>query len=217
MSAGGKALRPHNAGAWDLSALLTAADATASLPERHLWLVRLLEWMRRAPLSNAADRQAAAEGAPASTPMPVLRLRHLLNVLDRNDDHRARVGGSDVKLFFNIVPESAKYLADRDLTSITETTVFATLPDAICVSGLTAGAPTDLQSLAVVKGAAGEVPVFVNTGVRAHNVAEQLAIADGAIVGTYFKEGGVFENRTSRARVEELMSAARQFRASAAG
>lgn len=131
--------------------------------------------------------------------------------------HRARVGGSDVKLFFNIVPESAKYLADRDLTSITETTVFATLPDAICVSGLTAGAPTDLQSLAVVKGAAGEVPVFVNTGVRAHNVAEQLAIADGAIVGTYFKEDGVFENRASRARVEELMSAARQFRASAAG
>ena len=29
--------------------------------------------------------------------------------------HRARVGGADVKLFFNIVPESATYLADRDL------------------------------------------------------------------------------------------------------
>ncbi len=79
--------------AWDLTALLNGADPKAALPERHLWLVRLLEWMRRAPLSNAADRQAAAEGAPASTPMPVLRLRHLLNVLDRNDDHRARVAG----------------------------------------------------------------------------------------------------------------------------
>ncbi|MBX3098471.1 MAG: BtpA/SgcQ family protein [Salinibacterium sp.] len=127
--------------------------------------------------------------------------------------HRARVGGSDVKLLFNLVPESAKYLADRDLKSITETTVFATRPDAICVSGLTAGAATDLQMLSVVKDAAGTVPVFVNTGVKAHNVAEHLAIADGAIVGTFFKVGGVFENRADRARVEELMSAARDYRA----
>ena len=47
----------------------------------------------------------------------------------------------------------------------------------------------------MVKSAAGDVPVFVNTGVRAENVADQLDIADGAIVGTYFKEDGVFENR----------------------
>lgn len=127
--------------------------------------------------------------------------------------HRSRIGGAGVKLFFNIVPESAKYLADRSLKSIAETTVFATLPDAICVSGLTAGAPTDTQSLAIVKAAAGNVPVFVNTGVRAHNVGEQLAVADGAIVGTYFKTDGVFENRAEKARVEELMGAARDFRA----
>jgi membrane complex biogenesis BtpA family protein len=118
-----------------------------------------------------------------------------------------------VKLFFNIVPESAAYLADRDLASITASTVFATLPDAICVSGLTAGAPTDLQALGIVKAAAGDVPVFVNTGMRAHNAAEQLALADGAITGTYFKRDGVFENPVDRARVEELMAAVREFRA----
>jgi len=127
--------------------------------------------------------------------------------------HRARIGGAGVKLFFNIVPESAAYLAQRDLASVARSTVFATLPDAICVSGLTAGAPTDLQSLSIVKGEAGDVPVFVNTGVKAANVGDQLAIADGAIVGTYFKKGGVFENAVDRARVEELMGAAREFRA----
>jgi uncharacterized protein len=126
--------------------------------------------------------------------------------------HRARVGGSDVKLLFNIVPESATYLAERDLESITRTTVFATLPDAICVSGATAGSPTDATALRLVKGAAGTVPVFVNTGVRADNVAAQLEIADGAIVGTYFKEDGVFENRAQRHRVEELINEARAFR-----
>ncbi|MGP4017260.1 BtpA/SgcQ family protein [Saccharopolyspora sp. 5N708] len=127
--------------------------------------------------------------------------------------HRHRIGADDVKLLFNIVPESAQYLADRSLQSIAETTVFAARPDALCVSGLTAGAPTDTQSLKIVKNAAGNVPVFVNTGVKAHNVAEQLAIADGAVVGTYFKEDGVFENRASLARVQELIGAVRDFRA----
>ncbi|WP_082965057.1 BtpA/SgcQ family protein [Mycobacterium sp. ACS1612] len=126
--------------------------------------------------------------------------------------HRSRVGGADVKLFFNIVPESAAYLASRDLESITRTTVFATAPDAICVSGATAGSPTDTDALRLVKSAAGATPVFVNTGVRAENVADQLDIADGAIVGTYFKHDGVFENRADRARVDELMTAARKFR-----
>jgi len=90
--------------------------------------------------------------------------------------------------------------------------VFATLPDAICVSGATAGSPTDAESLRVVKAAAGAVPVFVNTGVRAENVALQLSLADGAIVGTYFKAGGVFENPVEKSRVEELMGAAREYR-----
>lgn len=126
--------------------------------------------------------------------------------------YRQRIGAGDVKLLFNIVPESAKYLADRDLKSIAETTVFATAPDAICVSGLTAGAPTDTQSLRIVKDSAGDIPVFVNTGVRAENVADQLAIADGAVVGTYFKQDGKFANRARKERVVELMSAARAFR-----
>lgn len=126
--------------------------------------------------------------------------------------HRHRIGGDGVKLLFNIVPESAVYLADRDLASVTATTVFATKPDAICVSGLTAGASTDTQALQVVKNNAGAVPVFVNTGVRAHNAADQLSIADGAVVGTYFKEDGVFENRAVTSRVSELMAAVKEFR-----
>jgi membrane complex biogenesis BtpA family protein len=126
--------------------------------------------------------------------------------------HRHRIGTDDIKLIFNVVPESARYLADRDLTSIVQTTVFASLPDAICVSGLTAGAPTDSQALATAEKAAGSTPVFVNTGVCAANAADQLAVADGAIVGTFFKEDGVFENPAGQPRVAELMSVIHDFR-----
>ncbi|KXO92277.1 SgcQ protein [Tsukamurella pulmonis] len=129
--------------------------------------------------------------------------------------YRHRIGAHDVKLLFNIVPESAAYAADRSLQSIARSTVFATAPDALCVSGLTAGSPTDTQSLTTVKDAAGSVPVFVNTGVEASNAAEQLAVADGAVVGTAFKKDGEFANRVELGRVRELMGAVRDFRATA--
>lgn len=69
-------------GAWDLTALLNAADPRADLAERHLWLVRLTEWLRSDP---------GAERDEARTPLPVLRLRHLLNLLERHEPHRERV------------------------------------------------------------------------------------------------------------------------------
>ena len=85
----GPASRPP----WDLTALLNAADPKASLPERHLWLVRLLEWLRHAPLQTAAGDEAPDPARAASTPAPVVRLRHLLNVLERSPPHRAQVAG----------------------------------------------------------------------------------------------------------------------------
>lgn len=100
MAAVGKTLRRQNAGAWDLSALLNAADASASLPERHLWLVRLLEWLRHAAV--ALENQ--------QTPTPLLRLRHLLNVLERHPEHRLQVAALLARFWREV--DTAGLLAD---------------------------------------------------------------------------------------------------------
>lgn len=126
--------------------------------------------------------------------------------------HRRRVDASGVRLLFNVVPEATAYLADRDLAAITRSTVFNALPDALVVSGLIAGAPTDNSALSTVKQNAGEVPVFVNTGMTAESAADQLSIADGAVVGTAFKKDGVFENDADSKRVAELMTVVKDFR-----
>ena len=126
--------------------------------------------------------------------------------------HRARVGASDVRLLYNIVPEGAAYAANRDLAQMTRSTVFNGAPDALCVSGLTAGAATDTSTLKVVKENAGDIPVFVNTGVRPDSVAESLEYADAAIVGTWFKRDGKFANDAESARVAELMGVVRGLR-----
>lgn len=119
--------------------------------------------------------------------------------------HQHAVGGEGVRLFFNIVPEAAAYLGERSIADIARSTVFNARPDALCVSGLTAGAETDASTLRTVKDAVPDTPVFANTGVRLENVAEQLAIADGTITGTAFKRDGYIWNEVDVERVRAFM------------
>lgn len=127
--------------------------------------------------------------------------------------HQHSIGAEEVKLLFNIVPEGAAYLTHRDIASIAKSTVFNTRPDALCVSGLTAGAETDTQILKLVKDTVPDMVIFANTGVRPENVDQQLSIADGAIVGTTFKSDGKFENSVDVMRVKSFMGKVRQLRA----
>ncbi len=127
--------------------------------------------------------------------------------------HLHRLRGSDIKLLFNIVPESATYLASRDIGEIARSTVFNCQPDALLVSGLTAGQETSTAVLQRVKQAVPDVPVFANTGVRLEDLEQQLSVADAAIVGTAFKREGNIWNEVDPMRVRTFMDRVRQFRA----
>jgi len=70
---------------WDLTAILNAADPKAALPDRNLWLTRLLEWLRHSPLHG--DELDATVRPQGTRPLPVVRLTHLLNVLERHPEH----------------------------------------------------------------------------------------------------------------------------------
>jgi membrane complex biogenesis BtpA family protein len=131
--------------------------------------------------------------------------------------HRRRMHGEGVRLLYNVMPEAAAYLAQRDLASIARSTVFNAAPDALCVSGLTAGAETSPENLRVVKEAVPDTAVFANTGVNLSNVEEQLSVADGAVVGTAFKHDGYIWNAVDRSRVQAFMEKVRQIREAVAG
>jgi membrane complex biogenesis BtpA family protein len=126
--------------------------------------------------------------------------------------HKHSIGAEDVKVLFNIVPEAAAYLGHRSVKDIARSTVFNTKPDAICVSGLTAGSETDLATLTEVKDVIPGTPVFANTGVRLENVEQNLKIANGAVVGTTFKENGIFENYVDVNRVKAFMDKVKAIR-----
>lgn len=126
--------------------------------------------------------------------------------------HKSQIGAEDVKLLFNIVPEAAKFLADRSIVDIARSTIFNCKPDALCVSGLIAGAETNTQTLELVASVSGDTPVFANTGVRLENVEKQLRIASGAVVGTTFKRDAKFENLVDESRVKAFMTKVKEFR-----
>ncbi len=126
--------------------------------------------------------------------------------------HQHAIGAEHVRLFFNIVPESAAYLGGRQIADIARSTVFNNNPDALCVSGLTAGTETSAQTLKIVKDAVSGTPVFANTGVKLENVEEQLKAADGAVIGTAFKQDGYIWNPIDVQRVKALMSKVRELR-----
>jgi len=127
--------------------------------------------------------------------------------------HRKAISAESVRLLFNIVPEAASYLGDRHVADIARSTVFNTRPDALCVSGLTAGSETSSQTLKIVKEAVPDTPVFANTGVRHSNVREQLVIADGVVIATALKVDGNTWNPVDPERVRSFMALVKEVRA----
>ena len=126
--------------------------------------------------------------------------------------HQHAIHAGHIKLLFNIVPESAVYLVHRDVAEVARSTVFNTRPDALCVSGLTAGVASSTEILRRVKNAVPDTPVLANTGVRSDNLSEQLEVADGAVTGTTFKREGIIWNEVDIERVREFMQIARKCR-----
>ena len=126
--------------------------------------------------------------------------------------HRDSIGASHVRIISYPIPEAADYHGTRPIEEIARITEFHVQPDALTVTGMTAGSPADSQVLYKVKNSVKHTPVFVNTGCTKDTVVDQLRIADGAICATTFKYGGVFENLVDVNRVIEFMKVVCEYR-----
>lgn len=124
---------------------------------------------------------------------------------------RRNLGRPDMKLLFNINAEFAQALDARPIEMRAKSAVFSSLADAILVSGPLTGQPAEQSDLQKVR-AAVQVPVFANTGINLDNVRAVLSIADGAVVGTHFKQGGITWNAVDRDRVKRFMDVVSRLR-----
>lgn len=123
-----------------------------------------------------------------------------------------------LKMLYFINPESDRNLDLRPLQEIAASTIFKVHPDGLCISANAAGQDVDEELIAAVKSRNPEVAVLCNTGCRPDTIIRKLCVADAAVVGTYFKQGGKLENerlenvRVDAARVRMFMDVVREFR-----
>ena len=125
---------------------------------------------------------------------------------------KKELGLKNLKLLFKVNPESDTYLAERSLEKITKSIIFHCFPDALCVSGSSAGSETDSGLMERVKKVSGGTPVFCNTGCTKENIVEKLEQCDGACIGTAFKKDGKFSNYVEKERVKEIMDIVKEYR-----
>ena len=124
----------------------------------------------------------------------------------------------NLKMLYFINPESDRNLDLRPLQEIAASTIFKVHPDGLCISANAAGQDVDEELITAVKSRNPEVAVLCNTGCRPDTIIRKLCVADAAVVGTYFKQGGKLENerlenvRVDAARVRMFMDVVREFR-----
>ncbi len=126
--------------------------------------------------------------------------------------YRDRLDRKDLVMLYNISAEFAYSLDRRPIAERARSAVFSSIPDAILVSGAITGEAARMADLAAVKKALPGTPVLANTGVRHATVADTLAIADGAIVGSSLKVDGNTWNAVDPHRAADFMDRVRKAR-----
>ncbi len=124
---------------------------------------------------------------------------------------RRTLDAGQIAVFMNVTPEFASTTGRRTAADVARSVAVSSLPDAILVSGPMAGAQPEASTLAEIRHAVpSEVPVLLNTGATAANIAAFLEHADGCIVGSSLKKDGYTWNPVDPERARAFVDAARR-------
>ncbi|MCH7736622.1 MAG: BtpA/SgcQ family protein [Chloroflexi bacterium] len=133
---------------------------------------------------------AAEEGLIEGEAFQTMRRRQALN--------------ADVKVLADVLVKHAVPLGPVDLGLMARETAQRGLADGLIVSGAATGEETAGSDVSAVRRAAPESFLLVGSGVTEENIVKVIEHADGAIIGTSLKEGGIVANRVDPERVRRM-------------
>lgn len=119
-------------------------------------------------------------------------------------EYRKQLGLSHVKILADVQVKHAHMLLPHITVEQSAKEAASNGADAIIVTGSEVGAETPLEMIVRVKKAV-SLPVLAGSGVNAANVSKQLETADGAIIGSSLKKGGILTNPIEYDLVREVM------------
>ena len=79
------------------------------------------------------------------------------------------------------------------------------------VTGTATGKPAKIEDLKAVKEAS-QLPVLIGSGITPENLSDFFPLADGLIIGSYFKKGGYWENEPDLGRIGGFMDLVNKLR-----
>lgn len=122
-------------------------------------------------------------------------------------DYRQKIGASHVRVFSHLTPEFSYSLDGRANDLRAASVSKSSSIDGLCVLGDMVGKSIDPSSLAKIKCAVGDFPIFASNGVDAGNVNEILKVVDGCFVGSSLKRERKSWERIDSENVLQLMRA----------
>lgn len=119
--------------------------------------------------------------------------------------YRKMIGADGVKIFTDIKKKHSSHAITDDV-GIAETAKAAEffLSDGVVVTGVSTGVSADLEEVKLVRKAV-DIPLLIGSGLNDTNLESYLPWADGFIVGSYFKEGGLWSNPLDEQRIRLFM------------
>ncbi len=112
---------------------------------------------------------------------------------------------SDALIFADCLVKHAVPIAPQSMELVAMDTWERGGADALVVSGVGTGKETDFNDVVAARQGAPDAPILIGSGVKPDNLEKFLSVADGVIVGTYFKEGGKVESPVDGSLVRALM------------
>jgi len=127
--------------------------------------------------------------------------------------YRHRIGADNIKILADVHVKHAAPLAPIDIRPIEDVAfdmAYSGMAQGVVVTGRRTGLEVNIHDLELVKKAIGDKLVLVGSGTNETNVDQILKYADGAIIGTYFKGGGIIENPVEEDKVRAFIKKVRQ-------
>jgi uncharacterized protein len=126
--------------------------------------------------------------------------------------YRREMGAEHVRIFADVKKKHAGHAltADIDVAEAARAAAFFGA-EGVIVTGVATGKPADLNDRRQA-GAAVELPVAIGSGITPDNLAAFWPYADAFIVGSFYKEDGLWHRPIDPDRLEVLMRAVGEMR-----
>ncbi len=119
--------------------------------------------------------------------------------------YRKNIGAEEIQIFTDIKKKHSSHSITAD-TSIVETAKGAEffMTDGVIITGSATGEEASIVDIVEVKKNV-NCPVLIGSGITDQNIEKYINLADGFIVGSFFKSDGYWANGVDEKRVRKFM------------